>query len=157
MSAMISDKLRTYLEEQGIRYHVIHHRRDYTAQGAAADTHTPGREFAKSVVLRVDGSFAIAVLPAHCRIDLEKARRELGAQAMALATEEEIQRLCPDCEVGAEPPFGNLYGLPVYLDRQLTADEQITFNAGTHEDAVRIRTGDFQRAANPRVLDLAAR
>jgi Ala-tRNA(Pro) deacylase len=156
MSTMISNRLRNFLEEQRIPYHVIHHRRDYTAQGAAADTHTPGREFAKSVVLSVDGVHAMAVLPAHCRVDVEKLRRALGARDVQLVSEDDIQRLCPDCEVGAEPPLGNLYGLPVYLDRQMTADEQITFNAGTHEDAVRIRMNDFVRTVQPRVMDLCA-
>jgi Ala-tRNA(Pro) deacylase len=152
---MISHRLKSYLEEQAVPYHLIPHRRDFTAQEAAACTHTKGREFAKTVVLAVDGGYAVAVVPAPRRVDLRKLRQLLGVHDLRLADEEEIRRLCPDCEVGAEPPFGNLYGLPVYLSRELTEDEEITFNAGTHEEVMRIQMRDYERVVKPRVVDLA--
>lgn len=153
--ATLNQRLTAFLEAQAVDYEAIHHRRDYTAQEAAAHTHTPGREFAKTVIVWVDGSYAMAVLPAHHLIDLDKLRRALGARDVKLASEEEMRELCPDCETGAVPPFGNLYNLPVYLSTDITADEQITFNAGTHEDAIRMRYADFERLVQPHVLDFS--
>jgi Ala-tRNA(Pro) deacylase len=147
-------RLTSFLEERGVDYEVIHHRRDFTAQQTAADTHTPGREFAKAVFLCLDGDYAMAVLPAHRKIDLEAVRAMLGVKEARLATEDEIERLCPDCEVGAAPPLGNLYDLPVYMSEELTRDEQITFNAGTHEDAIRMLFQDYRELAQPRLIDL---
>lgn len=151
----VSSKLTAFLDEHGADYEVIHHRRDFTAQHTAADTHTPGQEFAKTVVVLVGDNFAIAVLPAHHRVDLEELRDALGKREVRLASEAEIGRLCPDCEVGAEPPFGNLYYMPVYLSRAMVGNEHITFNAGSHEDAIRMRFADFERLVQPRVLDFS--
>lgn len=147
-------RLHDFLEKRGVKYEVIHHRRDFTAQQTAADTHTPGREFAKAVFLCLDGKYAMAVLPAHRKVDLEALRTILGANEVRLATEDEIERLCPDCEVGAAPPFGNLYEIPVYMSEELTRDEQITFNAGTHEDAIRMSFRDYRELTQPHVIDL---
>jgi Ala-tRNA(Pro) deacylase len=151
---MISPRLKAFLEELAVPYHIIVHRRDYTAQEAAADTHTRGRDYAKTVVLSVDGEYVEVVLPAPERLDLGAIRRQIGARDVRLASEEELRRLCPDCEIGAEPPFGNLYGVPVFMSRDLTFDDEITFNGGSHEDAVRMRTRDFERVVHPRVVDL---
>ena len=148
--------LTAYLNDHHVPFEVLHHRIDYTAQEAAADTHTPGREFAKTVVLDVghEGR-AMAVLPAIFQLDLDKIRAGLGTRQVHLATEMEMSDLCPDCEVGAEPPFGNLYDVPVYVDPTLTSDEYITFNAGTHDDAVRMRYEDYERLVHPTVMDMA--
>ena len=151
----IGERLRKHLDENGVAYETIHHRADFTAQDAARDTHTPPAEFAKTVFLAIDGGFAIAVLPADDLVSEEKLRLALGASGVELATEDEIREICPDSELGAAHPFGNLYGLPVYVSPALEEDETITFNAGTHEDAVRIAYRDFKRLAEPQVLPLA--
>jgi Ala-tRNA(Pro) deacylase len=121
----------------------------------AATTHVHGWELAKSVVVKVDGAFALAVLPAPAVVDLELLRRATGARKAVLANEREIESLFPGCELGAMPPFGNLYGLPVYVDLSLGADESIVFNAGTHTEAIRIAYADFDRLAHPRAMRLA--
>jgi len=150
------DRLRSFLDGSGVDYEVVPHRADYTAQGTASDTHTPGREFAKTVVLTTEHGFAIVVLPATQRVDLTRAAQSLDAAAQ-LADEEQIARLFPDCEVGAEPPFGNLYDLPVYISPALTMAGTITFNGGTHREAIRMRFDDFDRLVNPTVLPLTHR
>ena len=149
------ERLRKYLDENGVAYEAIHHRADFTARDTARDTHTPPAEFAKTVFLAIDGGFAIAVLPANDFVSEEKLRLALGVSGVELATEDEARGACPDCELGAAHPFGNLYGLPVYVSAGLEADETITFNAGSHEDAVRIAYRDFKRLAEPQVLPLA--
>lgn len=148
-------KLRSILENNALAFQTIHHHRKFTAQETAQDTRTPGMEFAKAVVVRADSRYAMAVLPAHHRIDLGELRRALKARELRLATEEEIHRLCPDCEIGAEPPFGNLYGMPVVISSWLTGDEFITFNAGTHDSAIRMRLSDYMRLVEPEVLDFS--
>lgn len=153
--ATVSNRLTRFLEEQNISFEVIQHRRDYTAQEAAAHTHTPGREFAKTVILVVDGNFVVVALPAPAKVNFGKLKEVLGARDVRLASEPEMERICPDCEAGAVPPFGNLYKLPVYVSPSLAADERITFNAGCHETAIRIPYRDFERLVHPKVLDVA--
>jgi Ala-tRNA(Pro) deacylase len=148
----LNPRLADLLEAKGVTYHSLSHPSDATAQMTAAHTHTPGRQFAKTVVVWVDGEFAMAVLPAHRRVDLEKLRRWLNASEARLATEAEMVRLFPDCEVGAEPPFGNLYQMPVYVS-PLLSREWITFHGGSHEEAVQIRYDDFIALARPSVID----
>ncbi|UCE86958.1 MAG: YbaK/EbsC family protein [Deltaproteobacteria bacterium] len=148
-------QLTNFLDENSVKYEVIHHAADYTAQEAAHDTHTPGIEFAKTVFACIDGRYAMVVLPAHRRVNWDHLRTALNATDVGLAKEEEMVDLCPDCDVGAEPPFGNLYGLPVYVSSEMMGDEHITFNAGTHEDAIRLRMDDYQRLVQPQVMDLS--
>lgn len=152
--ALLTNRMMEMLADEGVDYEIVHHRLDFTAQGTAADTHTPGRAFAKSVVLDMDGDFALAVIPAHHKIDFFKASQILKMD-VTLASESDIRELFPDCEVGAEPPFGNLYDLPVYVSPELTTNETITFNAGTHHEAIRMRYADFERLAEPVLLELA--
>jgi Ala-tRNA(Pro) deacylase len=151
----LSERLKKFLDENGVDYATISHSVDFTAQQTAADTHTPGREFAKTVLVEVDGAPALAVLPAHCKVDTDKLKEALGAREVRLSDEAAMGRLCPDCDAGAVPPFGNLYDLPVYLAREMTEDEQITFNGGTHRTAVRMRFQDYERLVRPRVVDFA--
>ncbi len=146
----------SYLDEYKVPYEVIHHRRDYSAQKTAADTHTPGKAFAKTVILAVDKKLCMFVLPANYKIDFEKVRRELGAKDVRLATESEFSGICTNCEVGAMPPFGALYKLPVYASHNLTEDQFITFNAGTHEDVIRMRYSDYEKLARPSLLHFTA-
>ena len=151
----LNPRLADLLESKGIPFRSMPHSADMTSQMTAAHTHTPGREFAKTVVVRVDGQFAMAVLPAHLRVDLEKLRKWLNAQEVRLASEEEMGRLFPDCEVGAEPPFGNLYELPVYISPLLSRD-RITFHGGNHEEAVQIRYDDYIALTKPSVIDFVS-
>lgn len=153
--AGITKRLRDLLDANDIEYELIHHHADYRAEHTAADTHTPQREFAKTVFLWVDGSYALAVLPASHSVSMRKLCRNLPAREVRLASEWEMEDLCPDAEVGAAPPFGNLYGLPVYLSPVLAQDERITFNAGSHTDVVRILYSDFERLVQPRVVSLS--
>lgn len=145
-------RLKAFLERERVAYHDIPHETEYTSQEAAAHTHTPGRKFAKSVVVRADGHYAVVVLPSPHHIDLEALRAAIGAREVELASEEEMKGLFPDAEVGAEPPLGNLYGLRVYVSPALIADDWITFNAGTHQDAIRMKYADFHRLVRPSEL-----
>ncbi len=151
---MTTNRVTSYLDKEHVSYEVLHHRVDYTAQETAADTHTPGREFAKTVVLGMPRGHAMAVVPAVFKIDLERVREGIGTRQVMLVDEETMSRLCPDCDVGAEPPFGNLYDLPVYVDPSLAKDEYITFNGGSHDDAIRMRYSDFERLVHPTIMEM---
>jgi Ala-tRNA(Pro) deacylase len=144
-----------YLADHGIPHEVIPHPRDYMAQATAADTHTPGRAFAKCVLVWIDNYYAMVVLPADHRIDFSLLLRETGASQAGLVREEEMLHLFPECEVGAEPPFGKLYDLPVYVASQFTQDQTITFNAGTHDVAIRMPYYEFACLVEPQVIDCA--
>jgi Ala-tRNA(Pro) deacylase len=138
-----------------VRYEALTHRQAFTAQETAQAQHVHGREMAKVVIVRSGQDFAMVVLPAPSRVDLERAGAALGKPDLALATEGEFASLFPGCEPGAMPPFGNLYGLPVWVDRQLTRNEHIVFNAGTHTQTVRMRYADFAQLVQPKVAALA--
>jgi Ala-tRNA(Pro) deacylase len=144
-------RLDELLTDRHIPFEHLHHRPSYTANRTAQVLHVPGREVAKTVVLRVDGRYVVAVLPATHRVDLERARQELGAQEIEMATEAEMDRLFPDCERGAVPPFGSIYHLETVVDESLGADEQIVFDAQNHEDAIRMRYRDYEALEHPRV------
>jgi Ala-tRNA(Pro) deacylase len=151
----ISARLRQFLDEKGTKYVTVSHSRAYTSQEVAASLHVPGRELAKSVVVNADGGFALGVLPAPRRIDLGQLKKAVGARELRLATEAEFKSLFPDCETGAMPPFGNLYGLPVWADESLKDDAEIVFNAGSHTDTVRMSYKDFERLVAPTVANFA--
>lgn len=152
--AMPIESITAFLDANHVPYEVLHHQVDYTAQETAADTHTPGREFAKTVVLDVGAGHAMAVVPAPYRVDLEKIRQSVGTRQVSLASELEMSQLCPGCDVGAEPPLGNLFNMPVFVDPMLEEDETITFNGGTHNDAIRMRYDDFKNLVHPLSMDL---
>lgn len=149
-------KLRDFLDQSNIKYLVISHSLAYTAQGIAALTHIPGKELAKTVVVFIDGRMAMAVVPASSRVDLFKLRKYLSADAVELADEEQFRGQFPDCETGAMPPFGNLYGMEVFADQTLMQDKEIAFNAGSHRELVRMNFDDFRRLVSPVILPLAA-
>lgn len=159
MSAVyeVPTSLKQYLDHHNAHYKIIPHQRDYSAQRTAADTFTPGRQFAKCVMLWIDNYYAMAVLPADHLIDFEQLRETLEASEAGLVSEAEMRRLFPDCETGAEPPFGNLYDVPVLVARQLADDDVITFNAGTHEEAIRMPFAEFESLVDPIIMDLAIR
>jgi Ala-tRNA(Pro) deacylase len=148
-------RLRDFLEKEKVWYEHEFHRTAYTAQEVAAEEHVPGKMVAKTVVIKSDDHFALAVLPASARTNFARLKAALGAKEVRLASELEFTGLFPDCEVGAMPPFGNLYGVPVYVDTSLTSDEEIVFNAGTHQDTVRMKYADFERLALPMVFPFA--
>lgn len=143
--------LRRYLEQNGVRFQWMSHPATYTSQDLAHVEHISGRNVVKPVVVQADGRFLLCALPASHRVDLDELRRELHAENVALADEMQIRRLCPDCEVGAEPPIGALFGLPTIMDDSLFADEEVAFQAGTHQDAVRMSFSEFFRLARPTV------
>lgn len=149
---MISTRLKQFLDDNGVGYDVMHHDPAFTAQQLAARLHVPGREFVKVVVVKLEGNYALAVLPAPLRVNFKALAQGAGMKKCQLASETEFQRLFPDCELGAMPPFGNLYNLPTYVDQELTVDENIVINAGTHAEAIRLRYADFSRLARPRVI-----
>ena len=144
-------KIQKYLDQNNALYEVILHEEAYTFQELAQVLYTPGGEFAKVVVVKTNGDYRMAALPASRRIDLEALKRAWNAGSVALASEQEIKELFPEAEIGAMPPFGNLYDIEVWVDTSLTQDKHITFNAGTHYNAVRVLYRDFERLVHPRV------
>lgn len=151
------ERLETYLRENGVPYQLQYHRVAFTAQKVAAAEHIPGRMMAKVVMVKADGKLTMLVLPAPYLVDFAKAAAALGVERVELASEKEFAGAFPDCEVGAEPPFGNLYGLPVWVDQDLTKDETIVVEAGTYTDTLSLRYADYQRLVQPKVADLARR
>ncbi len=145
-------KLQRFLDEHNILYTRISHSLAYTSQGVAELAHIPGRELAKTVVVKIDGKMAMAVLPASAHIDLIQMRAAVRANAVELATEAEFKDRFPDCETGAMPPFGNLYELPVFVDDSLTRDKEIVFNACSHRELIRMAYADFEKLVKPKVL-----
>ena len=150
---MVPASISHYLERNGVKFSVVQHPVAYTAQEEAAATHVPGREWAKAVVCIVDGVPTLAVLPADHLVDLDRFRDACGAKSVRLANEAELQPLYRDCELGAMPPLGPLYEQPVMVERSLTADPEIVFNAGSHRDAIRMRYRDFEDLVKPKVAD----
>jgi Ala-tRNA(Pro) deacylase len=148
---MPASKLREFLDSHGVKYVSISHPTVYTAQEIAAATHIHGKELAKTVMVKLDGKMAMAVLAASHRIDLGLLKTAAGAENVQLAGEAEFKSLFPDCETGAMPPFGNLYGMSVYVEQSLAKDEEIAFNAGSHSELIRMSYEDFERLVRPTV------
>lgn len=146
-------RLREYLDENKARYEVSSHREAFTAQDIAAALHVPGKKLAKVVVIKAGQKFIMTVLPAPWKIDMEKMKKILNNADVRLATESEFKDMFPGCDVGAMPPFGNLYNLDVYVDKSLTEDREIVFNAGTHVDTVSMNYQDFANLVKPIVAD----
>lgn len=147
-------KLRDFLDSHNIKYMVISHSVAYTAQGIAALVHLSGKKLAKTVIVKIDGVLAMAIVPASQHVDLDLLRAKAGANVVEVATEQEFKNAFPDCETGAMPPFGNLYDIPVYADASLGQHEEITFNAGTHRELVRMAWRDVVRLVNPEITNL---
>lgn len=152
---MPARKLKEFLDSHNVKYVSITHSRAYTSQEVAASAHIRGKEFAKTVIVKLDGKMAMAVLPATCRVDLDALKQTAGAQRAELATEQEFQYMFPECETGAMPPFGNLYGMEVYADASLAEDEEIAFNAGSHVEVIRMAYKDFERLVQPKIARIA--
>jgi Ala-tRNA(Pro) deacylase len=144
-------KMKKFLDEHEIKYACIQHSPAYTAQEVAASAHVSGKELAKTVMVRIDGQMAMAVLPASRQVDRELLRRSAGADDVEIPSEAEFKDLFPDCEIGAMPPFGNLYGMPVFVEQHLTEDKEIAFNAGTHSELVKLAYYDYERLVAPKI------
>ena len=152
----IPKQLTQFLDENNVNYQILHHQPAFTAQKSAHEERIKGRNHAKVVMIKSNGDLAMAVLPAHRIMDLEKFENLTGRSA-SIAAENEFQSMFPECSVGAMPPLGRLYGLPTYIERSLTNDEYIVFQAGTHTDSVKMSYADYERLAQPVVADLAFR
>jgi Ala-tRNA(Pro) deacylase len=149
---MPAERLKAYLDENDVRYVVIQHSPAYTAQETASAAHVRGDRFAKTVMVRKDGELAMVVLPATERIDREGLRSATGTESIELVPEHDFRASFPDCEVGAMPPFGNLYGMEVFVSERLSEAEEIAFNAGTHRELIQLAYRDFARLVQPQVL-----
>ena len=144
-----------FLDSLSAKYEVMQHRPTFTAQQMAAEEHVPGRNVAKPVAIKADGEYYLCVLPACYKVDLDALKGQLGAGKIELADESEMAKLFGDCELGAEPPFGGLYGLLTLVDKTLEADEYIVFQGGTHDSAVKMEMAEYKRIANPRILSFS--
>ena len=149
---MLSKKLQDFLDSHHAHYVAISHSPAYTAQEIAAKAHIPGHELAKTVILKIDGKLAMAVLPADYLVDLDQLKRSLNAKKIEFANEEEFKYAFPDCEIGAMPPFGNLYEVETIVAESLTDDENIAFNAGNHKELIRIPFKEYEQLVHPRIL-----
>lgn len=149
-------KLETFLQQQGVGYEKHAHPVTYTSQHLAQAKHVPGYAVAKPVIVRCNSHFAMCVLPAPKHLDLARAAEALHEPGLRMATESEMSDLFPDCELGAEPPVGKMYGLPTVMDQELKHNEYLVMQAGTHTDAIRMRREDWERVCQPQVATIAA-
>ncbi len=149
---MLATRLKEYLDSHQIKYATISHTPAYTAGEIAAEAHISGKELAKTVMVKLDGKLAMAVLPADRKIDFQLLKEATDANQVELAREQEFKDQFPDCEVGAMPPFGNLYDMDVYVEEALSWDDVIGFNAGTHSEIVKLAYKDFENLVHPRVV-----
>lgn len=154
---MIPTRLQDYLTDNNVDYSVSLHRPAYTAKETAQRDHTPARQMAKTVVFVADGAYGMALLPAHMHIDAEWLRHGIGVSNLRLASESELTKLFPDVEVGAMPPFANLYGIPVYIDEHLASQHEVAFNAGSHAEAIHMKMHDLIRLSSGIVTRFAKR
>ena len=141
--------LQSFLDEKGVAYRLSRHDTTFTASGLAQAEHVPGRKVIKPVIVNADGEFFMCALPASHKIDFEELKRQLEANYVSLVTEEQLAELFPDCELGAEPPIGRLYGMTTLMDESLIHDDRVTFQAGTHEDSITMTLADYRRVAQP--------
>ncbi len=150
-------KLKDHLDDHHVKYVTIEHSSAYTAQEIAGSAHIPGKELAKTVMVKVDGAMAMAVLPASYKVDFDLLKEASGADAVELANEEEFEGMFPDCEIGAMPPFGNLYGMAVFVADSLADDEEIAFNAGSHRELIKLAYKDFERLVEAKVVHFSSK
>jgi len=152
---MAHTKVQELLRHEEVPFKSIWHPIAYSAQKTAAFAHVSGNEFAKPVMVRVDGKLCMVVIPGAAQVDLDLLRQATGAHDVRLANESEFKNLFPDCEVGAMPPFGHLYGLQTFVAERLSHDEIIAFNAGSHNELIEMTFRDYSRLEHPRVIKVA--
>lgn len=145
-------RMKDFLDSQKVKYVSIVHSPAFTAQEVAASAHVSGKEMAKTVIVELDGKMAMAVLPANQKVVLQDLREATGSNTVSLVAETKLKELFPDCEVGGMPPFGNLYGMPVFVSPALGQHAQMAFNAGSHTELIQMAYQDFARLVQPRVL-----
>jgi Ala-tRNA(Pro) deacylase len=148
------EQVKQFLQANDIKYVTITHSTAYTAQEIAALTHMKGRDLAKVVVVKLDGALSLAVVPASAHVDMLRLREISGAKTAELASEGEFRTRFPGCELGAMPPFGNLYQMAVFVDESLAGKHDIAFNAGTHSELIQLAYSDFERLVKPRIAAL---
>ena len=148
-------KVLEFLDNNSASYEVTRHQPTYSAQQMAAAEHVSGMEVAKPVLIKADDTYYMCVLPACRKVDLDTLKEDLGVGKVELAGEEEMSKLFADCQLGAEPPFGNLYGLETLMDESLQVDEHIVFQAGTHDQAIKMATDDYKELVSPQVLSFS--
>ena len=154
---MPAQKLKEFLDSHNIKYISIHHSLTYTAQEIAASAHIAGKELAKTVMVKIDDKMAMAVLPASFKVSFDLLKKAAKASKVELANEQEFRSMFPESELGAMPPFGNLYGMEVFADESLSQDEEIAFNAGSHTELVKLAYRDFERLVKPKTAKFATR
>jgi Ala-tRNA(Pro) deacylase len=152
---MAARKLTEFLDREHVKYVTLTHSEAFTAQETAESAHVSGKEMAKTVVVYLDGKMAMAVLPADQKIAMSELRELTGGARARFATEDEFKDFFPDCEIGAMPPFGNLYGMDVFMAARLKEDEQIAFNAGSHTELIRMPLRDFERLVKPTIANFS--
>lgn len=152
---MPAKKIKEFLDKNKIKYVSITHSSAYTAQEIAASAHIPGKELAKTVILKADGRMIMAVLPASFKVDFNIFKEITGASNIRLADEHEFVNKFPECDPGAMPPFGNLYGIDVYATKILSEDEEIVFNAGTHTELIKMTYKDFEKLVKPKIVEFS--
>lgn len=152
---MPSKKLKEFLDTNKVKYVSITHSSAYTAMEIAALAHVPGKDIAKTVMIKINGHMAMVVLPATHMIKMDLLKKVVGNENLRLASEQEFKDKFPDCEVGAMPPFGNLYSMDVYTSSALKEDEEIVFNAGTHTELIKLSYKDFEALARPKVAEIS--
>ncbi|MCX7798556.1 MAG: YbaK/EbsC family protein [Melioribacter sp.] len=152
---MPAKRLKEFLDQNNIKYVTIRHSLAYTSQEIAASAHIKGRNLAKTVLIKVNGKMAMVVLPATHKVDFDLLKKAIGNENVRLANEQEFLDKFPECEVGAMPPFGNLYNMEVYVDESLSEDKEIAFNAGTHVELIQMSYEDFERLVQPKKIKFA--
>jgi len=150
-------KLKEFLDGNKVKYVTLKHSPAYTAQEVASYAHIKGKELAKTVIIKIDGKMAMAVLPASYRIDLDALKEAAKAKKVEIASEKEFKDLFPECETGAMPPFGNLYEMDVYVSSSLAEDESIAFSAGTHTELIQLPYEDFKKLTKPKVVQFSVK
>ena len=148
-------QLVDFLDTNNVKYVNITHSTAFTAQDVAESAHISGKEMAKTVIVWMDGAMAMVVLPASSMVDFNKLKGAVGAKSIELATESEFKDRFPSCEIGAMPPFGNLFNMKVLVDTMLAEDEEFSFNAGTHHELVRMSYADYERLVKPTMASFA--
>jgi Ala-tRNA(Pro) deacylase len=152
---MPTKKLKEFLDSNKIKYVSISHSSAYTAMEIAALAHVPGKDLAKTVMIKINGHMAMAVLPATHMIKMDMLKKAVGSDSARLATEQEFKDKFSDCEVGAMPPFGNLYNMDVFVAKSLAEDEEIVFNAGSHTELIKMSYKDFDNLVKPKVAEIS--
>jgi len=150
----LTERLRSFLEANHAEFTLTAHPQAFTARDVAQAEHLPAKEVAKTVVVFGDGEYYMVVIPANKLVDFQEMRPALALSQVRMATEDELGKLFPDCELGAMPPLGAMYGLTVFLDSSLAGEPVIAFNAGTHREVIHMRTAEYRRLAQPIIVSL---